>query len=56
MLLRAVTLSPLLSKCPLLQKAVTDCVHTTEQVLPAAEGCDFVPSTEQVSPVSEGCY
>ncbi len=49
-------MSPQLSKCPLLRRAVTDCVPANEQVFPAAEGCDFVPTTEQVSPVAEGCY
>ncbi len=48
-------MSLLLSKCPLLQKAVTDCVPANEQVFPAAEGCDCVPATEQVSSAAEGC-
>ncbi len=52
---RVVTVPPLMSQCPLLPKAVTDCVPTTEQVFPAAEGCYCVPATEQVSPAAEGC-
>jgi hypothetical protein len=36
LLLRVVTV---MSQSPLLRKAVTDCVPTTEQVSPVAEGC-----------------
>jgi hypothetical protein len=72
LLLRAVTLSPLLSKFPMLQEAVTDCVPVLRKcsllravtVSPLLSKCpllqeavtDCVPTTEQVSPVAKGCY